>query len=314
MPMNNRSQRDAFWNQIYDHALGDRDIVIVTADMGAPALDRIRKDLSAQFVNVGIAEQNAISIAAGLVMSGKKVFTYAIAPFITLRCLEQIRVNSGIMDIPISFVGVGAGFGYEDSGPTHHIIEDLAIMRSMPNISINSVTDSVMAAGVADMTCAAPRANYIRLDRQVLPDIYPSGTDFSAGVARVREGGETCIVATGSMTHTALKVADQLAGEGLRVSVVDLYTLPVNEALLLDLLKGVERVVTLEEHFLPGGMGSAVCEVLADHGLRLPVKRLGLAHGKGYCYEYGGREAIRRHYGMDETAIISAVRAYATGG
>jgi transketolase len=184
----------------------------------------------------------------------------------------------------------------------------------MPNISINSVTDSVMAAGVADLTCAAPRANYIRLDRQVLPDLYPPGTDFSAGVARLREGGDTCIVATGCMTHTALKVADQLAGEGLQVAVVDLYALPVNEALLLDLLKGAKRVVTLEEHFLPGGLGSAVCEVLTDHGVRLPVKRLGLAHDKGYCYEYGGRELIRGYYGMDETSIIFAVRAYATGG
>lgn len=310
--MTNISQRDAFWNRIYEHALQDRDIVIVTADMGAPALDQIRRDLASQFVNVGIAEQNAITVAAGLAMSGKKVFTYAIAPFITLRCLEQIRVNSGIMNIPIAFVGVGAGFGYEDSGPTHHIIEDIAIMRSMPHIAIRSITDSVMAAGVADLACAVPRANYIRLDRQVLPDLYGHDADFSREMARLREGTDACIVATGSMTHTALAVADSLRSEGISLGVIDLYSFPVNESLLIEMLQGVKRLITLEEHFLPGGLGSAVCEVLADHGIHLPVKRLGLSHACGYCYEYGGRELIRKHYGLDQAAVAAAVRKFAT--
>lgn len=309
--MNKISQRDAFWNRIYENAVSDRNIVIITADMGAPALDRIRKDLASQFVNVGIAEQNAITVAAGLAMSGKKVFTYAIAPFITLRCLEQIRVNSGIMNIPISFVGVGAGFGYEDSGPTHHIIEDLAIMRSMPNISVNSITDSVMAAGVADLTCASPRANYIRLDRQLLPDVYAEETDFTQGVGVIRKAPEVCIVATGSMVHTALAVADELKKEGIELGVVDLYTFPVNVPAFLEAISGAKRLVTLEEHFLPGGLGSAVCEVLADNGILMPVKRLGLPHSGGYCYEYGGREAIRRHYGVDFQTVLSEIKAFA---
>ena len=116
--MNNLTQRDAFWNKVYESARLNRNIVVVTADMGAPALDNIRRDLAGQFVNVGIAEQNAITLAAGLALTGKNVFIYAIAPFITLRCLEQIRVEAAMMKIPINIVGVGAGFGYEDSGPT----------------------------------------------------------------------------------------------------------------------------------------------------------------------------------------------------
>lgn len=309
--MNNISQRDAFWNRVYERALKDRNIVIVSADMGAPALDQIRRDIPTQFVNVGIAEQNAITLASGLAMSGKRVFTYAIAPFITLRCLEQTRVNNAIMNIPITIVGVGAGFGYEDSGPTHHIIEDLAIMRSMPNIIINSVTDSVMAAATAEWSCSATTTNYVRLDRQPLPNLYPETATFSDGLAVLRKPKDLCIIATGSMTHTALKMADQLAAEGIETGVIDLYTLPVNEQLLLDSISGVRKLVTLEEHFLAGGLGSAVCETLADNGVLLPVKRLGLPHRQKYCYEYGGRDIIRGYYGIDDGSILQAIRGFA---
>lgn len=304
------SQRDAFWNKIYELARKDRNIVVVSADMGAPALDQIRSDIPSQFINVGIAEQNAIAIASGLVMSGKKVFVYAIAPFITLRCLEQIRVNNAIMNIPITIVGVGAGFGYEDSGPTHHIIEDLAIMRSMPNITINSVTDSVMATALAESSCHISNTNYVRLDREPLPNLYVENTSFTDGLAILRKPSDFCIVATGSMTHTALQTAERLSTEGIEVGVIDLYTLPINEQLLLEYISGVKKLITLEEHFLPGGLGSAICEVLTDHGVMLPVKRLGLPLQKQYCYEYGGRDVIRGHYGLNDDAVLQAVRDY----
>ena len=151
--MNNITQRDAFWNKIYDLAKDNKDIVVVSADMGAPSLDKYRTDLPAQFINVGIAEQNGILVASGLARAGKRVFVYAIAPFITFRCLEQIRVNNSIMKIPITVVGVGAGFGYEDSGPTHHMIEDFALIRCMPSLVVNSISDSTMSAAVAEMSC-----------------------------------------------------------------------------------------------------------------------------------------------------------------
>jgi transketolase len=309
--MSNISQRDAFWNNVYKMARRDPNIIILSADMGAPALDQIRRDIPSQFVNVGIAEQNAILVATGLAMTGKRVFTYAIAPFITLRCLEQIRVENAMMNIPITIVGVGAGFGYEDSGPTHHLIEDLTIMRSMPNIIINSITDSVMAAAVAELSCTFSSTNYVRLDRQALPPLYPSSTSFTDGVAIIKPPAELCIVATGNMVHMAKDVSARLATQGLEIGVIDLYTLPINTPLFLHAIRNVKKLVTLEEHYLAGGLGSAVCEVLADNGVLLPVKRLGLPLDKGYCYEYGGRETIRGCYGLDEASIINAISAFA---
>jgi transketolase len=301
--MSNISQRDAFWNKVYEIAKVNRNIIIISADMGAPALDRIRRDLPSQFINVGIAEQNAITLAAGLSLGGKKVFAYAIAPFITLRCLEQIRVENAIMKIPVTIVGAGAGFGYDDSGPTHHLIEDIAIMRSMPHIIINSVTDSVMASAFAEISCRMKSANYVRLDRQVFPDIYNKNSDFSKGLFVLKESKDYYIVSTGSMTHAALNIASKLEEKKINVGVIDIYTIPINDILFLEIVNGLKKLISLEEHFLPGGLGSAVVEVLNDYNMPIPVKRIGLSVDKGYCYEYGGREVIRTYYGVDKDSI-----------
>lgn len=305
--MSNISQRDAFWNRVYERAQTDRNIIVVSADMGAPALDEFRRDLSAQFVNAGIAEQNAIVVSTGLALTGKKVFVYAIAPFITLRCLEQIRVNSAIMKIPITIVGVGAGFGYDDSGPTHHIIEDIAVMRALPNIIINSISDSVMASAFADISLTMHSTNYVRLDRLVSPDLYDRGTDFSKGLSILKQGKDCYIVCTGSIAHAALRVADQLEKDGTSVGVIDVYTIPIDSSAFMQAIQAVDKLVTLEEHFLPGGFGSTICEILQDSGVLIPVRRMGLSPAKGYCYKYGGRDIIRAYYGLDVTTIEKTI-------
>ena len=305
--MSNMTQRDVFWNKVYDLAKADRNIVVVTADMGAPALDKFRIDLPGQFVNVGIAEQNAVLVATGLAMAGKHPFVYAIAPFITLRPLEQIRVSCGIMDIPMTLVGVGAGFGYDDSGPTHHIIEDIAIMRSMPNITINSVSDNQMAGAVAEISASMSSTNYVRLDRQPLGELYNEQDEFDDGVAVLKEGEDICIVATGCMVHAAMEAAKALEKENMKAGVVDLYTIPIDPAMLAKKIGKAKRIVTLEEHFLPGGLGSVVCEIMADLGAAIPIRRLGLSTEKAYCYEYGGREEIWKYYGIDHKGILKQI-------
>jgi transketolase len=308
--MSNLTQRDAFWNTLYDIAKDNQDVVLVSADMGAPSLDKFRKNLPGQFVNAGIAEQNAILLSAGLALAGKKVFTYAIAPFIVFRCLEQIRVNVAMMNLPVTIVGVGAGLGYEDSGPTHHLTEDIALMRSMPNIVTHGITDSVMAAGMAKLSCALKVPNYIRLERQVVPDLYKANTDFTAGVEVLRKGRQGYIVATGSTVHTALTVAEKLEKKKISLGVIDVYAFPINTKLFLKAVKGAKALISLEEHFLPGGLGSAVAEVLADNGVATPLKRLGLPVEKGYCYKYGGRENLRKYYGMDKESIERNIVAF----
>ena len=305
--MNDISQRDAFWTRVYEIAKQHRDVVAISADMGAPALDDFRRNLPSQFVNVGIAEQNAILVASGLCMTGKNVFVYAIAPFIVLRCLEQTRVLNAIMDNPITIVGVGAGFGYEDSGPTHHITEDIAIMRAMPRIEVNSITDSVMASAFADISYNMKTTNYVRLDRLLSPDVYHANSDFSEGLSVLKKSNDVYIVATGNMVHAALEIARHLEKRKIHVGVIDVYKIPINTSTFIKLIRKSKKLISLEEHFLPGGLGSAVCEVLNDNNVFVPLKRLGLPIDKNYCYKYGGRETIRGYYGVDKRSIEKEV-------
>lgn len=312
--MNNISQRDAFFDRLYELAKSDRNIVIVAADMSAPSLDKFRVELPAQFVNVGIAEQNAILIASGLSLTGKKVFAYAIAPFITLRCIEEIRVNNAIMNIPITIVGMGASFTYENDGPTHHITEEVAAMRSMPNISIHNITDSVMAAAFAELSYKKTSGtDYVRIDRYSPAPIYKEDFDFSKGMAVLENNGDYVLLSTGAITHLAIEVVASLRKEGLKLRLVDVFNIPINEKNLLLAVQGTRGVITLEEHFLPGGFGSAVCEQLADNGIVLPIKRLGLDPKLGYCYKYGGRDIIREYYGIDKNGIEKSITEFIKG-
>jgi transketolase len=303
----NIAQRDAFWFRVYDLAKENKDIVVISADFGALAFDKFRKDLPGQFVNTGIAEQNTILIAAGLALEGKKVFATAIAPFISLRCYEQTRVNLSGMKLPVTLVGVGAGFGYDDSGPTHHALEDLSIMRILPNMTVHTVTDSVMAVGLVDLSMKATGPNYVRLDRKVLPQIYEENTDFSGGFQVLKPPKEISIVANGNMVKVALEVQEELMRQSVEVGVIDLHTLPVNEKAFLEALTGVKKVVTLEEQTLPGGLGSAVAEMLADSNKEAQLKRIGLDLKNGYCYKYGGRDNIQRLSGLDKDSIIKTI-------
>ena len=280
-----KTQRDAFFDALFDIAKEDEAIVLLSADMGAPSLDRWREELPAQFVNTGIAEQNMINVAAGLALSGKKPFCYAIMPFVTSRCYEAIKLNVCAMNLPITLVGVGAGFSYDDSGPTHHSIDDISIMRVLPNMTICNASDSTMARAFATIAYNCPGPIYVRLDRETLPQIYEESTVFEGGKSVLRGGYPLLIIATGNMVHKALAVKD--------VSVWDMWRLkPLGELYL----HGIEQIITLEEHLLAGGLGSAIAEALVDSELSLPLKRIGVKDQ--FYYTYGGRKHIQEVAGL----------------
>jgi transketolase len=306
------TMRDAFFNRLYELAKKDKKIIIINADMGAPALDKFRRNLSGQFINAGIAEANMVNVAAGLALGGKNVFIYAIMPFVTSRCYEMIKVNLSLMNIAVTAVGVGAGFSYEESGPTHHSTEDIAIMRALPNMTILSPADSVMAAHCADISSKLSGPGYVRLDRLVLPQIYNQNEDFSAGLTNLKKGKDLYIIATGNMVHRAMEVSRQLANFKIDAGVIDLYRIkPVNLKLLLKNIQSVEALVTLEEHLIAGGMGSAVVELLTDNNVAMPVKRIGVQDK--YYYAYGGRANIQALCGLDEASVTKKIQSWFKG-
>jgi len=301
--MSKISQRDAFFNELYEIALLDKNVYLVVADMAAPSLDKFRKNIPNQFINVGVAEQCAVTVAAGLALEGKKVFVYSIMPFVTLRCLEHIKIECAVMKLPITLVGMGSGFSYDESGPTHHSIEDLSIMRAFPNMIVNNITDSYMAKEVVKLSYLYKNPNYVRLDRRVTDDIYIDDS-FESGF-NVLKFGKIYILATGIMVHQALEIADELEGVG----VIDIHTFPFDEDIVLFML-GTRKIITLEENVLNGGLGSSVCEIINDLNCEIQVLRIGIDNKDGYCYKYGGREEIWKHYGIDKETSIRKIKGF----
>ena len=300
--------RDAFSEALYEIICADDRVILVTSDTGAVCHDQIKAKFPGRYINVGIAEQNMVGVAAGLAMTGYIVYVYAIVPFATMRCYEQIRVDLCCMGhLPVTSVGVGAGFDYNTLGPTHHGTDDIALMRTLPGMMVLSPSDSVMAAACARISHELPGPKYIRLDRTGLPLIYDEGeTDFSAGLTNLREGKDVCIVATGRMVKRALDVAEELATESVKVSVVDLYRIkPLNQELLLEILGKSDRVATLEEHFVTGGLGSLVAELMAEENACRPLRRFGIPDT--FCREYGPREHLHSLYKLDQHSITQAI-------
>jgi transketolase len=298
--------RDAFFDEVYRIAAEDPDVIFLTADMGAFSLGRFKRDLSSQYINVGVAEQNLVSIGAGLALGGKRVFIYTITSFITQRCYEQIKIDICGMRLPVTIIGVGGGISYSSDGPTHQAIQDVVIMRALPEMTIFNSSDPIMAAAAARIAYKSPGPVYIRIEKGKLPLLYDNNEDFSAGLALLKEGRNLMIITTGIMVHQAFKVAEELAKHSVDAGIIDLYRIkPINEKLLLALIKQTNRIVTLEEHSIIGGIGSAISEVLVDKGKALPIKRIALADKN--CPGYGDREWMHSYYGLDVNSITKAI-------
>jgi len=299
--------RDAFFDRLYEIASKDRNVIVISADNGAPSLDQFWENLPDQCFTVGIAEQQMIGMACGMAFEGKKVYTYAIAPFVTARVYEQNKLDICAMNLPIVNLGVGAGYAYDIMGPSHHTVEDISCMRALPNMKIHGPADATTAAALAELSYRDPSPQYIRFDRSGIPDLYAGGNhDFSEGVIKTKEGKDFMIISTGIMVHQALKVATVLAGEGLEVGVIDLHRIkPANEDLLFKYLGETPAVVTLEEHLLAGGLGSIIAEFFVDRGVTTPLLRIG--QGDRFVFDYGGRDAIWEKYGLDVPGIVTKI-------
>ena len=299
--------RDAFFDALYALAERDQDVVVITDDMDAFGLRRFKKDFPERFVNIGVAEQNMINVAAGLALCGKKVFTYGIASFVTMRCFEQIKVNLCSLKLPVAIVGVGAGFSFGFDGPTHHGTQDVAVMRAVPEMTIYNPSDAALAAACPRLALAAGGPSYIRLDKGTFPALHDPSDTFVDGFAIVRPLCDVNLVATGFMTHRALEVADALATDGITVGVVDLYRVkPIVDAFALTVVSGSCVLVTLEEHSIVGGLGAAVGELVLDRASEVRVLRA--ASPDLQFLSYGGREWFLRTNGLDVASLVETVR------
>jgi transketolase len=307
------TMRDVLIDRITDVMQVRSDVFFLSADFGAPALDALRVKYPNRFFNVGIAEQNLINIAAGLALEGYTVYAYAIAPFITMRCFEQIRVNLSIMSqyrpINVNLIGVGAGASYEMSGPTHHCFEDISIMRTLPNIDIFSPCDTVITRAFVDYSLQYRRPKYLRLDSKPLGHLYGEDQDipWDHGFKKIRTGRDIIIVSTGYMTHKAVRIGEKLSLHGYSVGVIDFFLLrPFNETAFVEALKGGKLILTIEEAFIQkGGLDSVVSSVVLKNHLPVPVYTFG--YQDTYTTKTTNREELTRENKMSDEDIIKFV-------
>ncbi len=272
--------RGFFGQAILSIAEKYNDLIVMSADLGSSSgLERFRSSYPEKFLNAGIAEQNLIGVAAGLAKEGHNVFATSFSPFIAMRASDQVRMNMGYMNLNIKAVAIGSGIGMGFLGNSHFGIEDAAVMRSIPNITVVSPADCAEVLQTVRAAAAFKGPMYIRLTGITnCPVVYSEEYNFEIGKAiTLKDGGSITIIATGSMVAQALKTADLLQENGINASVINMHTIKPLDGKAIDrMLKTSNAIVTLEEHSIIGGLGSAVAEYLAPKKDKVPLLLLGL--------------------------------------
>jgi len=285
--------RDAIFDTVYDLAAQDQDIILITADADAFGLRRFKKDFKERFFNVGVAEQAMVTVAAGMALAGKKVFVYAIAPFVTLRCLEQIKVNICMMDLPVFILGLGIGSAYGFDGPTHQSLFDVGIMMSIPKLSIYNPADYASAAYSVKRAVQNGRPAYIRIDRDSFEDLYDSAQNLEDGFRSIRNGSsKQLVITTGICSHYALE-------SNVDCEIIDLFDLTgFNRRELAKKIQEHPNLIIYEEHWSKVGLAIAIFDVLSDYGLSPSIKRLGIPEDKCLSHDFGTRKWLHEQYGI----------------
>jgi len=261
--------RNAFAKELTRLGEQDERIVLLSGDIGNRMFDEFKSKCPGRFFNCGIAEGNMMSMAAGLAMSGMRPVVYTIVPFVTTRCLEQIRVDVCYHRVPVIIVGVGGGLAYASLGATHHSCEDIGFLRLLPDMTVVCPADAAETRGAFRAAIECDRGVYIRLGKKGEPDVHQQEPAFRLGKAiQLRDGTDVTLISTGNMLPTTIEAADLLATSSVSARVISMHTVkPLDEEALTDAFASTPLVVTIEEHSVIGGLGGAVAEWLSDRGL-----------------------------------------------
>ena len=301
-----REMRDAFFEPLVEEALKDKNVIILAADHTAMSLEKMIAETPDQFINVGISEQNMVSVSAGMALRGKRVFAYGITPFVSLKVLEQLTMDVAIHNLNVNIISVGAGFSYSTDGPSHHGLQDVGCVLSVPNLTVWNCSDPIISQEMALRAVNEPGPTYIRIEKGMMAELSRE-QDRGFGCSQLRSGSDVCIVTSGAMVHDVLSAADQIDKEiGLSCQVLDLYQLkPLPRETLCDLLKNFSRIVTVEETYLSSGFSNSISSVLLEKGLHPRLLRIGVSDQ--FCYEYGSRSLVKSRFGLSSADIAKKI-------
>nr|WP_320191939.1 transketolase C-terminal domain-containing protein [uncultured Desulfobacter sp.] len=304
--------RDTFIKELSEQACNNPRIMLVTGDLGFGVFNDYREQYSAQFLNAGIAEQNMTGIATGLALEGHIVFTYSIANFPTLRCLEQIRNDACYHNADVKIVSIGGGFSYGALGISHHATEDLAIMRSLPDLTVVSPCGLWETANATRALVDLPGTCFLRLDKSFGNDAPLDVEEtFELGRARVlKKGKDVSIIVTGGILEEVQQAAYLLETCGVSVQIISVHTIkPLDRGMIIKAAKETTAIVTVEEHTIYGGLGGAVAEELMDNGV-YPERFLRIGLEAGFSSIVGSQQYLRKQYGLDAKTIAEKIKKY----
>jgi len=306
--INGKPNQDVFSAALLELAEKDRNIVVVTSDSrGSGKLVAYGQKLPEQIVEIGIAEQNLVGVAAGLASAGKKTFAVSPACFLTARALEQIKNDVCYSDNPVRLIGISAGVSYGALGSTHHSLHDFAVLRAINNITIVAPADNFETTEAVKLAVKLDKPLYLRFGKKAMPlliDDEHNGFEFGKGRV-IKKGNDITIIATGETVYPALQSAEKLAQQGINATVVSMHTIkPLDKDLILQLAKDTGAILTVEEHSVNGGLGEACASLLLQNKYNKPFKIMGIPD------EYtvtGSQTEIFDHYGLSADGIAQAV-------
>lgn len=303
--------RDAFVRALMREAAADPRLTLITGDLGFGVLKPFWETYPDQFVNAGIAEQGMTGLAAGLARTGRTVLTYSIGNFPTLRCIEQIRNDCAYHDANVKIVCVGGGFVYGSLGMSHHATEDMAVLRALPGVTVFTPGDPAEVEAVVPVMLRTPGTCYLRLGRGGEPMLHDAPvTDWTLPRAlTLRQGTDVALLSAGGILTQTVSAARLLQEQGVSAEVVSFPCLkPIDREKLMELAGRFRHLVTVEEHSIVGGFGSAVCEVIAETGMPCRVHRIGMEDV--YSCIVGTQQYLRGQYRMDDRAICDRTLAW----
>ena len=301
--------RDAFFGEISKEAKKNRNLVIITNDMEVFSLNNFKKNYPERFIDVGVAEQNMINIAAGIASTGKTVVVFGILPFLIYRCYEQIKMNICSMNLPVIIAGIGTGLSFSYDGPTHHGTSDLSSARSIPELSILSPSDGQTAIMAAKIALNLKKPVYCRIDKGTYKN-YTDNSDkftYQHGWNEILKRQNINVITNGYMLNKSYDIIKKLSLEKVKIGLIDILKVkPIDSKKLIKLIDGSKCIVTIEEHSLDGGIGSIIAELIADNAINTKLIRLGIKNEQ--VIKYGSRESLLNYYGLSNRKLKNKLK------
>lgn len=303
--------RDAFAKEVLELAKNNQDIVLLSGDIGNRMFDKYKEIAPHRFINCGIAEANMMSMAAGMALSGLKPIIYTITPFTTTRCLEQIKIGVAYHEAPVIIVGTGSGLSYSELGPTHHSLEDIAIIKSIPGINILTPSDKQELVVMLREAVKTNKPTYIRIGKKGEPLIFKSNQKLGIGKANVLREGENIMVLTiGPIVNEILEASKILDNIGISISVVTMGSIrPLDHDFLTIMSKSkYKKWISIEEHGVFGGLGTSIVEWLNANNIS-DIKFKKCAMPDIFIHELGNQNFTRKKFGLDKFGIVEFIKS-----